>query len=92
MSARKSGAAMWAGLSPPPQELRTLAQRALSAVMSGACAAVEGNAPKANGLLQQLLHFDPPGPDIARIYVGLGDIEQALQWLEKAAAQRNLTC
>jgi hypothetical protein len=55
--------------------------------------AVEGNAPKANGLLQQLLHFDPPpGPDIARIYVGLGDIEQALQWLEKAAAQRNLTC
>jgi hypothetical protein len=32
----------------------------------------------------------PPGPDIARVYVGLGDFWQALQWLEKSAAQRSL--
>jgi Flp pilus assembly protein TadD len=53
--------------------------------------AVVGDAPKANDLLQQLLRLDPPpGPDIARVYVGLGDFEQALQWLEKSAAQRSL--
>lgn len=53
--------------------------------------AVAGEAQEAKDLLQQLLHFDPPpGPDIARIYVGLGNIEQALQWLKQSAAQRSL--
>lgn len=57
----------------------------------GHALAAEGHPSEAKRLLRQLLQFDPPpGPDIARVYVGLRDAERALQWLQKSAAQRSL--
>jgi serine/threonine-protein kinase len=53
--------------------------------------AVKGEASEAKRMLQQLLQFDPqPGPDIARVYVGLQDFGSALHWLDQSAAQRSL--
>jgi TolB-like protein/Tfp pilus assembly protein PilF len=55
--------------------------------------ALMGRTDEARGMLDQLLH--PPGQTyaspfhVALVYIGLGDRDQALQWLEKAYEDRS---
>jgi tetratricopeptide (TPR) repeat protein len=57
----------------------------------GHALAVTGRKAEAKRLLKKLLAFSsPPELDIARVYTGLREAEEALRWLETAARRRTI--
>jgi hypothetical protein len=57
----------------------------------GHALAIAGEKTEARKILQRLLKTqDPPDVDIARIYAGLREPEEALRWLEISVKRRNL--